>query len=65
MPMKSPKTAGGVILLEGSGPFQPLICTGWRGSLIPGGELKLALTIDADPLREGEAERALVITDAV
>jgi hypothetical protein len=42
MSMKSPKTIGGVILLEGSGPFHPLIRTGSLGSLNPGGELEIA-----------------------
>jgi hypothetical protein len=56
---KSPKTTGGVILLEGRGPFHPLICTDCLGSLNPGGELEIARPSHAGSTHEGEAERAL------
>jgi hypothetical protein len=54
---KSPKTAGGVNLLGGSGPFQPLRRTGCRGSRLPGGELERARRIFA-AARGGDDERA-------
>jgi hypothetical protein len=57
---KSPKTAGGEILLDGSGPFHPLIRTGLEDNLNPGGEPENARACLAGAARGGDSERALV-----
>jgi hypothetical protein len=57
---KSPKIAGGVIRLEGRGPFQALIRTDPLGIRSPGGELESGL---AD-LDGGDADLALVTAGA-
>jgi hypothetical protein len=56
---KSPKTSGGVILLEGNGPFQPFRRTDCRGIRIPGGELEIARRSFVGSMRGGDDERAL------
>jgi hypothetical protein len=56
---KSPNTAGGEILLDGSGPFHPLIRTGLADILNPSGELEIARTNLAGATRGGDSERAL------